>query len=130
MLSNPWSAPSEHARGPHPPLDHLASRVRCRYVVPQASSLPGDEGCARGPWGLKKMVGILEISVLGSARASASFCAVEVAARSEGLPSVRGDSAAIAGRARVGPEKRVCMMCGQSREVVGRCICLGTSMNS
>ena len=130
MLSYPWSAPSEHARGPHPRLNHLASRVRCRYVVPQASSLPGDEGCARGPWGLKKMVGILEISVLRSARASASFCAVEVAARSEGLPSVRGDSAAIAGRARVGPGKRVCMMCGQSREVVGRCIRLDTSMNS
>ena len=68
---------------------------------------PGDEGCARCTWGLKEMVGILVISVLRSAQASVSFFAVEVAARSEGLPSVRGDSAAIAGRARVGPGKRV-----------------------
>ena len=67
VLSYPWSAPSEHARGPHPRLNHVASRVRCRYVVPQASSSPGDEGCARGSWGLKEMVGILEISVARSA---------------------------------------------------------------
>ena len=90
---------------------------------------PGDEGCALGTRGLKEMVGILEISVARSARASANFFAVEVAARSEGLPSVRGDSAAIAFRARVGPGERVCMVCGPSREVVGRCIRLGTDMN-
>ena len=55
---------------------------------------PGDEGCARGSGGLKKMVGIWEISVLRSARASVNIFAVEVAARSEGVASVRGDSAA------------------------------------
>ena len=92
--------------------------------------MPGDEGCARCTWGLKEMVGILEISVLRSARASVNFFAVEVAARSEGVASVRGDSAAIAGRARVGTGKRVCMMCGLSREVVGRCIRLDTDVNS
>ena len=89
----------------------------------------GDEGCARGTWGLMEMVDILEISVARSARASFCFLAEEVAARSEGVASVRGDSAAIAGRARVGPGKRVCMVCGPSREVVGRCIRLGTHMN-
>ena len=130
MLSYPWSAPSEHARGPHPRLNHLASRVRCRYVVPQASSSPGDEGCARGPWGLKEMVGISDTFVSSSARASANFFAVEVAARSEGVASVQPDSATIAGRARVGPGNRVCMICGPSREVVGRCIRLDTNMNS
>ena len=52
VLSYPWSAPSEHARGPHPRLNHLASRVRCRCVFPQASISPGDEGCARGTRGL------------------------------------------------------------------------------
>ena len=91
---------------------------------------PGDEGCARGTRGLLQMVGIWEISVLRSARASVNFFAVEVAERSEGVASVRGDSAAIAGWARVGPGKRVCMVCGRSREVVGRCIRLDTSMNS
>ena len=63
---------------------------------------PGDEGCARGTGGLLEMVGISDTFVASCARASVSFFAVEVAARSEGLPSVRGDSAAIAGRARVG----------------------------
>ena len=75
------------------------------------------------------MVGILEISVARSARASANFFAVEVAARSEGVASVQPDSATIAGRARVGPGNRVCMVCGPSREVVGRCIRLDTDMN-
>ena len=91
---------------------------------------PGDEGCARGTWGLVEMVGILDAFVSSCARASASFCAVEVAGGSEGVASVQPDSATIAGRARVGPGNRVCMMCGQSREVVGRCVRLGTSMNS
>ena len=91
---------------------------------------PGDEGCARGTRGLLQMVGIWEISVLRSARASVNFFAVEVAERSEGVASVRGDTAAIAGRARVGPGKRVCMVCGRSREVVGRCIRLDTNVNS
>ena len=54
--------------------------------------------------------------------------AVKVAARSEGVASVRGDSAAIACRARVGTGNRVCMMCGPARELVGRCIRLGTDM--
>ena len=130
VLSNPWSAPSEHARGPHPRLNHLASRVRCRYVVPQASSLPGDEGCARGPWGLKKMVGILDISVARSARGFFKFLAEEAAGRSEGGASVRRDIATIACRARVRPGNRVCMMCGSSREVMGRWFRLGTGMNS
>ena len=49
------------------PPNRLASRVRCRYVFPQASILPGDEGCARDTRGLKKMVGILDISVVRSA---------------------------------------------------------------
>ena len=91
---------------------------------------PGDKGCARCTWGLKEMVGILEISVLRSARASVKFFAEEVAGRSEGVASVRGDSAAIAGRARVGPLGRMCVMCGPSREVVDRWFRLGTSMNS
>ena len=56
--------------------------------------------------------------------------AVKVAARSEGVASVRGDSAAIACRAHVGPGNRVCMVCGPSREVVGRCIRLDTNVNS
>ena len=43
------------------------------------------------------------------------FCAVEAAGGSEGVASVRGDSAAIAGRARVGPGNRVCMVYGPSR---------------
>ena len=34
---------------------------------------PGDEGCARGSLGLKKMVGILKISVARSARAFFKF---------------------------------------------------------
>ena len=89
---------------------------------------PGDEGCARGTRGLKEMVGILVISVLRSARASVSFFAVEVAARSEGVASVRPDSATIACRARVRPGNRVCMLCGLSREVVGRRFRLGTDM--
>ena len=46
-----------------------------------------------------------------------------------GVASVRGDIATIAGRARVGPGNRVCMVCGPSREVVGRCIRLDTDMN-
>jgi len=127
---NPQPTPSGHARGPHPRPHCLPSRVRCRCVVPQASILPGDEGCARCTWGLKEMVGILEISVLRSARASVKIFAEEVAGRSEGVASVRGDSAAIAGRARVGTGKRVCMMCGPSRDVVGRCIRLDTDVNS
>ena len=61
------------------------------------------------------MVGILDISVLRSARAFFKFLAEEAAGRSEGVASVRGDSAAIAGRARVGPGNRVCMVCGPSR---------------
>ena len=73
VLSYPWSAPSEHARGPHPRLNHLASRVRCRYVVPQASMAPGDEGCARCTWGLKEMVGILDTFVSSCARAFFNF---------------------------------------------------------
>ena len=80
---------------------------------------PGDEGCALGTRGLKEMVGILEISVARSARASFKFLAEEAAARSEGVASVRGDSAAIARRARVGSLGRLCMVCGSSREVVG-----------
>ena len=130
MLSNPQPAPSQHARGPHPRPNPFASRVRCRYVVPQASISPGDEGCARGTWELKKMVGILNISVARSARGFFNFLAEEAAGRSEGGASVRRDSAAIAFRARVGPGERVCMVCGPSREVVGRCIRLDTSMNS
>ena len=90
----------------------------------------GDEGCTRSTWVLMEMVDILDTTVASCARASLSFFAEEAAARSEGVASVRGDSAAIAGRARVGTGKRVCMMCGRSREVVGRCIRLGTSMNS
>ena len=129
MLSYPWSAPSGHARGPHPRPNPFASRVRCRYVVPQASISPGDEGCARGTWELKKMVGILNISVARSARGFFNFLAEEAAGRSEGVASVRSDIATIACRARVGPGKRVCMVCGPSREVVGRCIRLGTHMN-
>ena len=129
MLSNPQPAPSEHARGPHPRPNHLASRVRCPCVFPQASILPGHEGCARDTRGLKKMVGILDISVLRSARAFFKFLAEEAAGRSEGGASVRPDSATIACRARVRPGNRVCMMCGPSREVVGRCIRLGTHMN-
>ena len=130
MVSNPQPAPSQHARAPHPRPHCLPSRVRCRYVVPQASMLPGDEGCARGPWGLKEMVGISDTFVSSFARASVTIFAVEVAAGSEGVASVRGDGATVAGRARVGPVKRVCMMCRWSREVVGRCIRSGTSMNS
>ena len=109
MVSNPQPAPSEHARGPHPRPNRFASRVRCRCVFPQASILPGHEGCARGTWGLKKMVGILEISVLRSARAFFIILAEEVAGGSGGVASVRGDIATIAGRARVGPGKRVCI---------------------
>ena len=90
----------------------------------------GDEGCARGTWGLMEMVDILDISVARSARASFCFLAEEAAGRSEGVASVRPDSATIACRARVRPGNRVCMLCGLSREVVGRCIRLGTSMNS
>ena len=104
VLSYPWSAPSEHARGPHPRPHRLASRVRCRYVVPQASMSPGDEGCARGTWGLVDMVGILDAFVSSCARASASFCAVEVAGGSEGVASVQPDSATIAGGHVSGPE--------------------------
>ena len=63
---------------------------------------PGDEGCARGTRGLLQMVGIWEISVLRSARASFKFSAEEAAAMSEGGASVRRDSAAVAGRAHVG----------------------------
>ena len=78
------------------------------------------------------MVGISDTFVASCARASVSFFAGEGAARSEGLPSVRGDSAAIpiAGRARVGSlgETLLCMMCGLSREVVDRWFRLGTSM--
>ena len=90
----------------------------------------GDEGCARGTWGLVEMVGILDAFVSSCARASASFCAVEVAGGSEGVASVRGKIATIACRARVGPGNRVCVVCGLFREVVGRCIRLGTCMNS
>ena len=128
VISNPQPAPSQHARAPHPRPHCLPSRVRCRYVVPQASSLPGDEGCARGPWGLKKMVGILDISVARSARGFFNFFAEEAAGRSEGGASVRPDSATIACRARVRPGNRVCMLCGLSREVVGRRFRLGTDM--
>ena len=129
VVSNPRPTPFEHARGPHPRSHRVLSRVRCRYVVPQASMSPGDEGCARGTWGLVDMVGILDAFVSSCARASASFCAVEVAGGSEGVASVQPDSATIAGRARVGPGNRVCMVCGPSREVVGRCIRLDTDMN-
>ena len=97
--------------------------------MPQFSS-PGDKGCARDKGGLEKMVGILDISVARSACAFFKFFAEEAAAASEGGASVRRDSAAIAFRARVGPGERVCMVCGPSREVVGRCIRLGTHMNS
>ena len=69
--------------------------------------------------GLEKMVGILEISFARSARAFFNFFAVGVAGGSEGVASVRGDSATIAGRARVGSLGRLCMVCGPSREVVG-----------
>ena len=87
-------------------------------------------GCARGTWGLKKMVGILDISVARNARGFFNFFAEEAAGRSEGGASVRPDSATIACRARVGPGNRVCMVCGRSREVVGRCIRLDTNVNS
>ena len=68
---------------------------------------PGDEGCALGTRRLKEMVGILEISVARSARAFFCFLAEEVAERSEGVASVRGDSATIACRARVRLGNRV-----------------------
>ena len=128
--SNPLTTPSEHARGPYPRSNRHPSRVRCRCVVPQASILPGDEGCARDTRGLKKMAGILDISVARSARGFFNFLAEEAAGRSEGVASVRSDIATIACRARVGPGKRVCMVCGPSREVVGRCIRLDTDVNS
>ena len=76
------------------------------------------------------MVGILDISVARSARGFFNFLAEEAAGRSEGVASVRGDIVTIACRARVRPGNLVCMVCGPSREVVGRCIRLGTSMNS
>ena len=117
--SNPLTTPSEHARGPYPRPNRHPSRVRCRCVVPQASISPGHEGCARCTGGLEKMVGILEISFARSARAFFNFFAVGVAGGSEGVASVRGDSATIAGRARVGSLGRLCMVCGPSREVVG-----------
>ena len=117
--SNPLTTPSEHARGPYPRPNRHPSRVRCRCVVPQASISPGHEGCARCTGGLEKMVGILEISFARSARAFFNFFAVGVAGGSEGVASVRGDSAAIARRARVGSLGRLCMVCGSSREVVG-----------
>ena len=76
------------------------------------------------------MVGILDISVLRSARAFFIILAEEVAGGSGGVASVRGDIATIAGRARVGPGNRVCMMCGSSREVMGRWFRLGMYMRS
>ena len=75
------------------------------------------------------MVGIMLTFIASCARASLCFLAEEAAGRSEGVASVRSDIATIACRARVGPGKRVCMVCGPSREVVGRCIRLGTHMN-
>ena len=76
------------------------------------------------------MVGILKISVLRSARAFFKFLAEKVAGGSEEVASMRRDIATGTGRARVGHGNRVCMICGRSREVVGRCIRLDTDVNS
>ena len=54
----------------------------------------GDEGCARGTWGLMEMVDILDTTVASCARASVSFFAEEAAGMSEGGASVRPEIAA------------------------------------
>ena len=91
---------------------------------------PGDEGCARGSGGLKKMVGILEISVLRSARASVSFFAERAAGMSKGGASVRPEIAAEAALAWVGRLWRDSVLCGRTGKVVGRLARLGMYMRS
>ena len=90
----------------------------------------GDEGCARGTWGLMEMVDILEISVVRSARASFCFLAEEAAGRSEAVASVRPEIAAEAALARVGRLWRYSVLCGWPGEVVGRLARLGMYMRS
>ena len=117
--SNPLTTPSEHARGPYPRPNHLPSRVRLSMCRPAGLNDAGGRGLRawyEGAEGDGGHLGDLRRAKRTSLR---QLFAVEVAARSEGVASVRGDSAAIACRAHVGPGNRVCMVCGPSREVVG-----------
>ena len=100
-----------HARGPHPLPNLLPSRVRFRFVVPQASMSTGDEGCTRSTWVLMEMVDILDTTVASYARDSVSFFAEEAAGMSEGGASVRPEIAAEAALAWVGRLWRYSVLC-------------------
>lgn len=88
------TTPIPHAREPHPRQLHLASRVLCRCVVPQASIFTRGEGCARRSWVLREMVDIWDTFVLSCARTSHGFLHVEVAVGSDSVATVERVNAA------------------------------------
>ena len=108
VQSNPRIVLSGHARATHPRPHRHPLCARCRFVVPQASIFTLREGCARCRWVLLEMVDIWDTFVASCARASLDILSEEVAARSDGLATVRGARAARAALASAG---RLCGFC-------------------
>ena len=108
VTSNLRTVLSRHAQAPHLRPHRLALCARCRCVVPQASIFTLREGCACCRWVLLEMVDILDTFVASCARASLDILSEEVAARSDGLATVRGTRAARAALASAG---RLCGFC-------------------